>query len=123
MEAPVKQSQLWAQDELTKAAKPRPAGQGTDRELFARLDADLFLANQLFRQGRSSQVLAGVTGFAERRERIRREILAADVDEAPVLGQRGERLPETLGAAFERLYSEPLIPTTKGTTRADTATA
>jgi glyoxylase-like metal-dependent hydrolase (beta-lactamase superfamily II) len=80
----------------------------TNAEMFALLDADLFLANQLFRHGLSCGVLDGVTVPAQRRERIRREIVAAELDEKPVIGRHGLE-PETLAQAFERLYREPLI--------------
>jgi hypothetical protein len=76
--------------------------------MFDLLDADLLLANQLFRHGLSARVLEGVTEPADRRERIRREILAADLDDKPVIGPR-DKAPETLGQAFEQLYREPLI--------------
>ena len=80
----------------------------TNAEMFELLDGDLFLANQLFRHGLSARVLEGVTVPAARRERLRREILAAELDRAAVIGPRGP-LPETLAEAFERLYREPLI--------------
>jgi hypothetical protein len=80
----------------------------SNAEMFELLDADLFLANQLFRHGLSARVLEGVTVPAERRERIRREILAAGLDDKPVIDTKPPST-ETLGAAFERLYREPLI--------------
>lgn len=93
---------LWP----AKTVAPR---QATNTDMFRELDADLFLANQLFRHGLSSQVLDGVTVSAQRRERIRREILAADLDQALVLGAKPGSAPETLAQAFERRYHEPLI--------------
>lgn len=80
-----------------------------NHKLFARLDADLFLANQLFRHGLSARVLEGITAPAERRERLRREILAADLDATLVRGAERGSAPETLAQAFERLYRQPLI--------------
>ncbi len=89
-----------------KAARTVPS----NREMFELLDADLFLANQLFRYGVPHMAaFAGTTTGSVRRERIRREILAAGLDEAPVLGGSRDRPPETLSGAFTRLYGEPLI--------------
>jgi hypothetical protein len=79
--------------------------------MFALLDADLLLANQLFRYGLSCRVLEGVTVPAQRRERIRGEILAHRLAGEPLLGQPRGAAPETLAQAFERLYREPLSPT------------
>lgn len=101
IQRPQTTAELWPTK--TRAA---PASQGTNREMFAKLDADLFMANQLFRIGRSSQVLAGVQGATDRREKIRAEILRADLADRPLRG-----LEETFAQAFERLYHEPLQPT------------
>ncbi len=95
--------QFWPTD-VSKSARP-----STTTEMFSRLDADLFLAHQLFRHGRPATVLEGVTVPAQRRERIRREILSAELDSALVLGAVRGSASETLAQAFLRLYHEPLI--------------
>ena len=97
--------ELWPR----KAAVQTSARDMTNREMFERLDADLFLANQLFRQGLSAGVLDGVTVSAQRRERIRREILAHELEAKTVIDPPRGSAPETLAQAFERLYREPLI--------------
>ncbi len=76
-------------------------------QMFSRLDADLFMAHQLFRHGRPASVLSGVTDSIARRERIRREIVDHGLGAMPVRYRR-ESPPETLSGAFTRLYGEPL---------------
>jgi len=98
------QEQFWPHAAPKGNARCTP----TNAELFSRLDADLFLANQLFRRGLKATVLEGLTTAQQRRERIRREILAHELEGAAVLGQMRGTAPETLAAAFERLYHEPL---------------
>lgn len=89
------------------ASTPKPA-QSANGELFAALGADLWLAHHLFRCGRSSRILEGVTGFAERRERIRFEIKQAGLAREYHFGERSALSTETFAEAFERLYAEPL---------------
>lgn len=101
--------QMWP----TKTAEPQRAP--TNLEMFRQLDADLYLAHQLFRRGRSSQVLAGVTGFNQCKERIRVEIDAAHFADEFTYGERNALSTETFSQAFERLYGEPLHkPKVKG---------
>lgn len=95
-----------AQREIWPAKTAQPTAQ---REMFSRMDADLFLANQLFRHGLSAGVLDGVSLPAERRERIRRTILAAELEENFVKGGPRDAAPETIAQAFQRLYGEPLV--------------
>jgi hypothetical protein len=91
----------------------REAKPSEQRAMFRELEADLFLAHQLFRHGLSLTQLGehfdGVTSPAQRRESLRRKILAADLDQALVLSGPRDRPPETLAQAFQRLYGEPLI--------------
>jgi len=96
------QTQLWPHaTERVSRGTPR------NGEMFARLDADLFLANQLFRHGRPASVLSGVTDAAARRERIRSEIVDHGLG-AALVRYRRDRPAETLSEAFTRLYGEPL---------------
>ncbi len=86
---------------------------GTERtpsqlEAFRELDADLFMAYQIFRAGRSPNVLQGVTSSAERKARIREAILAYRFETRFLLDARGKPTEETFAQAFERLYREPL---------------
>lgn len=81
---------------------------------FKKLDADLYLANQLFRAGCRVLVTAGVTGFTERRERIRREIEREGMADRCLKDAHGNQLDETFAEAFARLYNEPLRQPTQG---------
>lgn len=94
----------------TKPALQRKPMAGTNADLFAKLDADLFLAHHLFRRGRKPSVLAGVMGVTQRREAIRAEILAANLADEYRYGERNQLSDETFAMAFERLYGEPLQP-------------
>lgn len=96
--------QLWP----TKPALQRKPMAGTNADMFAKLDADLFMAHHLFRRGRCASVLAGVMGVSQRREAIRREILAANLADEYRFGERNQLSDETFAMAFERLYGEPL---------------
>jgi len=96
------QPQLWPQ-----ATERVPRGTPQNCEMFSRLDADLFLANQLFRHGRPASVLSGVTDASARRERIRSEIVDHGLG-AALVRYRRDRPSETLSEAFTRLYGEPL---------------
>jgi hypothetical protein len=79
---------------------------------FRALDADLTLAYQLFRAGRSGLILQGITVPAERKARIRREIIACNFGSRYLLDSRGKPLDETFAQAFERLYGQPLAQPT-----------
>ena len=104
-----------------RPCRPRPE----NRELFAKIDADCFLAWQLFRHGMSvlpEQGLQGTLSAIERRERLRTLILERGLAEAPVLkGSNAYRSLDgmPLAVAFFTLYGEPLEietePTTGGT--------
>lgn len=102
--------QLWP----TKPAAVRKPVAGTNADMFAKLDADLFLAHHLFRRGRRASVLAGVMGVTQRREAIRREILASNLADEYRFGDRTQLSDETFAMAFERLYGEPLQLETQG---------
>jgi hypothetical protein len=78
------------------------------QEAFRELDADLFLAHQLFRAGRSGLILQGITVSAERRERIRGEIISCNYATRFLTSSRGRPLEETFAQAFARLYGEAL---------------
>ena len=82
-------------------------------ELFRMLDADLFLAHQLFRHGLglSASALDHTLNSRGRMEKIRAVILANDMAQRPVL--RGSVTYDnlvgvTLEDAFAKLYGEPL---------------
>lgn len=95
----------------TRRWKPSASGSApTQVEAFRELDADLFLAHQLFRAGRSATVIQGVTTATERKERIRREIIEAKFERRYLLDARGKPTEETFGRAFERLYRERITP-------------
>lgn len=98
------QADMWP----TKSEPQRLAAPGRNVEMFHPLTADLYLAHHLFRRGRSSQILAGVTGFTERRERIRREILDARMAAEFLCTERTMLSTETFAQAFARLFGEPL---------------
>lgn len=83
--------------------------------MFARLDADLFMANQLFRHGLRlpEMALDGTLTGTQRRERIRELILTRRWAERCVI--KGSTAyaylaGQPLGFAFETLYREPLEP-------------
>lgn len=89
--------------------RPAPVAQPRQTEAFRELDADLYFANQLFRYGLGSQIITGgVTGSVDRKARIRKHIHEANLAERACLDQRNNPTDETLAAAFERLYHEPL---------------
>lgn len=75
-------------------------------DAFAKLDADLYFANQLFRSGSRAQMLQGVTQPSERKERIRLEILHRQIEDHQTLDDRSHPTGETFAQAFERLYGE-----------------
>jgi hypothetical protein len=97
--------QLWPH-----ASPKRSVPRGTPRnhELFARLEADLFLANQLFRRGHTAFLLQGLTTPDQRRERLRQAILTAELQEDFVMGGPRGSAAETLSQAFKRLYGVDL---------------
>lgn len=92
----------------TKSEAQRKPAQASSGDLFAPLTPDLYLAHHLFRRGRSVRLLDGITGFAERRDRIRREIVDARLADVFRFGERSAPSTETFAQAFARLYGESL---------------
>lgn len=62
-------------------------------------------------QHSDADVFAGLTTVEQRRDRIRESIAKHDLA-AQVCGQDEKHQPLTYAQVFERLYGEPLTPTT-----------
>ena len=72
---------------------------------FRDFSAEAFFVRRLKEHGR--QVFAGVTDPATRRERIRKAILDAKLDQT-IIGRSPGGKAETYAAAFARYYGTPL---------------
>jgi hypothetical protein len=75
-----------------------------------RVEAWIIIALVQRKAARQGEITAGWTDFNERRERIRRSIIAANLIEVP-MGKVGKikHCAETFGSIFARFYREPLI--------------
>lgn len=74
---------------------------------FKMLDAELWLLGRL--QQHLAQIFTGETDADVRRERVRRAIIAGELEQI-ILGKRADGKVENYADAFERLYHEPLQP-------------
>ena len=81
--------------------------------MFRRLDLDAWLAHKVFRAG-SNRLCAfpGVTNGTERREILRREILALSAADR-LIPRNHDEPAETFAAAFQRIYGEALTETNR----------
>jgi hypothetical protein len=77
------------------------------RFTFKDFDAEMFFVKRLGDHGR--HVHDGITDRDERRERIRYAIIDGKLDCA-IIGKHPSGKAETYAQAFERYYTEPLIP-------------